>query len=120
MASIEKSPETEAVDFSSLEEEITATPPPLPVRAAPSVNSEPLTNHVEHREGVSRVGALFAEAVVRDYEATAKEIEAMGSELIYAAKRCEAMAADVHNVIAFVRDTAAAYREHGKNIFERI
>jgi len=120
MASIEKSPETEAVDFSSLEEEITATPPPLPVRAAPFVNSEPLPDYVEHREGVTRVGALSAEAVVRDYEATAKEIEAMGAELIDAAKRCEAMAAEVHGAIAFVRETAAAYREQGKNIFKRI
>jgi hypothetical protein len=30
------------------------------------------------------------------------------------------MAAEVHNAIAFVRDTAAAYREQGKNIFKRI
>jgi hypothetical protein len=86
MASIEKFPRTKALDFSRLEAEITAAPPPLPVRAAPSVNSEPLPDYVEHREGVSRVGALSAEAVVRDYEATAKEIEAMGTELIDAAK----------------------------------
>ena len=120
MASIEKFPRNMALDFSRLEAEITAAPPPLPVRAAPFVNSEPLPDYVEHREGVSRVGPLFAEAVVRDYEAAAKEIEAMGAELIDAAKRCEAMAAEVHSAIAFVRETAAAYREQGKNIFERI
>jgi hypothetical protein len=79
-----------------------------------------LPDYVEHREGVSRVGALSAEAVVRDYEAAAKEIEAMGAELVGAAKKCEAMTADVHNAIAFMRDTAAAYREEAKKIFKRI
>jgi hypothetical protein len=57
------------------------------------------------------------EEVIRDYESAAKEIEAMGAELISAAKQCEAMTADVHNAI---RDTAEAYRREGKKIFERI
>ena len=65
---------------------------------------------------VSRVG-VTAEAVMRDYESAAKEIEAMGAELISAAKKWEAMTADVQNAI---RDTAAAYRQEGKKIFERI
>jgi len=76
--------------------------------------------YVEHREGVSRAGALSAEAVVRDYEAAAKEIEAMGAELMSAAKKCEAMTAEVHKAIAFMRDSAAAYREEAKKIFKRI
>ena len=66
------------------------------------------------------MGALTAEAVVRDYEAAAKEIEAMGAELVNAAKQCEAMTADVHTAIAFMRDTAASYREEAKKIFKRI
>jgi hypothetical protein len=79
-----------------------------------------MPDYVEHEEGVTRVGALTAEAVVRDYETAAKEIEAMGAELINAAKRCEAMTAEVHNAIAFVRDTATSYREEAKKIFKRI
>jgi hypothetical protein len=79
-----------------------------------------LPDYVEHQEGVPRVGALSAEAVVRDYEAAAKEIESMGAELIDAAKRCEAMTAEVHTAIAYMRDTAAAYREDAKKIFKRI
>ena len=79
-----------------------------------------MPDYVEHQEGVSRVGALSAEAVVRDYEAAAKEIESMGAELIDAAKRCEAMTAEVHNAIAYMRDTASAYREEAKKIFKRI
>ena len=79
-----------------------------------------LPDYVEHQEGVSRVGALSAEAVVRDYEVAAKEIEAMGAELIEAAKRCETMTAGVHTAIAYMRETAAVYREEAKKLFKRI
>jgi hypothetical protein len=120
MANIEKFPRTKTLDLAKLEADVTAALPALPIRGAPLVHAEPLPDYVEHREGVSRVGALTAEAVVRDYEAAAKEIEAMGAELISAAKKCEAMTADVHNAIAFMRDTAAAYREEAKKIFKRI
>ena len=107
------------VDLDRLEEDV-ASISPLPLRRAPSVQSEPMPDYVEHQEGVSRVGALSAEAVVRDFEAAAKEIEAMGAELISAAKKCEAMTAEVHTAIAFMRDTAATYREEAKKIFKRI
>ena len=122
MANVEKFPRTKVLDMAKLEADVTAVLPALPVRAAPPppVPPEPLPNYVEHREGVSRVGQLTAEAVVRDYEAAAKEIEAMGAELISAAKKCEAMTADVHTAIAFMRDTAASYREEAKKIFKRI
>ena len=120
MANIETFPRAKALDLARLEADVKAAIPALPIRAAPSVHSEPLPDYVEHREGVTRVGALTAEAVVRDYEAAAKEIEAMGAELVSAAKKCEAMTADVHNAIAFMRDTAAAYREEAKKIFKRI
>jgi hypothetical protein len=120
MTNIEKFPRTKALDLAKLEADVTAALPALPTRATPSVPSEPLPDYVEHREGVSRVGQLSAEAVVRDYEAAAKEIESMGAELINAAKRCEAMTAEVHTAIAFMRDTAASYREEAKKIFKRI
>jgi hypothetical protein len=123
MANIEKFPRTKLdltkLDLAKLEADVSAALPPLPARAA-TAPPEPLPDYVEHREGVSRVGQLTAEAVVRDYEAAAKEIEAMGSELINAAKKCEAMTAEVHTAIAFMRDTAASYREEAKKIFKRI
>jgi|SRR6185312_5210984 hypothetical protein len=120
MANIEKFPRGKAVDLARLEADVTAALPPLPGRTFPSALPEPLPDYVEHRDGVSRVGQLTAEAVVRDYEAAAKEIEAMGTELISAAKKCEAMTAEVHTTIAFMRDTAASYREEAKRIFKRI
>ena len=111
------------LDLAKLEADVAAAIPAralTPINGAPTVQSDPMPDYVEHQNGVPRVGALSAEAVVRDYESAAKEIEAMGAELISAAKKCEAMTAEVHNAIAFMRDTAASYREEAKRIFKRI
>ena len=85
-----------------------------------SLASIALPDYVEYQPGVSRAGALSAEAVVRDYETAVREIESMGAELIDAAKKCEAMTTEVHDAIALMRDTAAAYREEAKKVFKRI
>ena len=114
MPNVEQLRKTPTVNLGQLEEDIKS------VRAGSSLASIALPDYVEHQEGVTRVGALSAEAVVRDYESAAKEIEAMGAELIDAAKKCEAMTAQVHNAIAYVRDTASAYREEAKKIFKQI
>src|SRR4029077_3514795 len=115
MASIERLQRTAPLDLARLEKDVIASLPVI--RGIPP---DPMPDYVEHQEGVTRVGALTAEAVVRDYEAAAREIEAMGAELIGAAKKCEAMTAEVHNAIAFMRDTAASYREEAKKIFKHI
>jgi hypothetical protein len=60
---------------------------------------------------------VTTETVMRDYESAAKEVEALGAELIGAAKRWEAMTADLCNTI---RDTAEAYRREGEKISGRI
>ena len=125
MASIEKFPRTKALDLAKLEADVAEALPgstsSLPsIKGLPSVQSESMPDYVEHQDGVPRVGALSAEAVVRDYEAAAREIEAMGAELISAAQKCEAMTAEVHNAISYMRDTAATYREEAKKIFKRI
>ena len=115
MAIIEHIHRAAPLDLAKLEKDVVASFPPIRVAA-----SGPMPDYVEHQEGVTRVGALTAEAVVRDYEAAAKEIEAMGAELISAAQKCEAMTAEVHSAIAFMRDTAVSYREEAKKIFKRI
>jgi hypothetical protein len=114
MGSIEQLRKSTDVNLAQLEADISGA------RSGGSLPSVALPDYVEHQEGVSRVGALSAEAVVRDYEAAAKEIESMGAELIDAAKKCEAMTAEVHDAIAYMRETAAAYREEAKKIFKRI
>ena len=115
MGSIEQLRNGAEVNLTQFEKDITTT-----VRSASLLATVALPDYVEHQDGVPRVGVLSAEAVVRDYEAAAKEIESMGVELIDAAKKCEAMTADVHDAIAYMRDTAAAYREDAKKFFKRI
>ena len=114
MGNIEHLRKSTEVSLAQLEADITG------VRSGGSLASIALPDYVKHQQGVSRAGALSAEAVVRDYETAAREIESMGAELIDAAKKCEAMTTEVHDAIAFMRDTAAAYREEAKKIFKRI
>jgi hypothetical protein len=80
----------------------------------------PMPDYVEHREGVNQVGKLSAEAVVREYDAAVKEIEALGAELIEAARKCEAMVASVHDTVSEIKELAANYREEGKRYFLQI
>src|SRR5439155_2496195 len=99
-------------------------------RALPSVHIVPKDDHplpkgpmpdyVEHKEGVNQVGKLSAEAVVREYDAAVKEIEALGAELIEAAKKCEATVAGVHATVNEIKELAASYREEGKRYFLQI
>lgn len=90
--------------------------------APPSVRAPTLSipDYVEHREGATEIGKLTAEAVVREYESAAKEIEAMGAELIERVKQCEAMTRDALAVTAEMKETAMRYREEAKRIFLQI
>ena len=80
----------------------------------------PMPDYVEHKQGVNQVGKLSAEAVVREYDAAVKEIEALGAELAEAAKKCEAMVAGVHAMVNEIKELAANYREEGKRYFLQI
>src|SRR5215813_10266436 len=44
----------------------------------PRTPAPPVPEYVSHREGATEIGKLSAEAIVQEYEAAAKEIEAMG------------------------------------------
>jgi len=96
-------------------------------RKLPSIHSNhhplpkgPMPDYVEHKEGVNQVGKLSAEAVVREYDAAVKEIEALGAELTEAAKKCEATVAGVHAMVSEIKELAASYREEGKRYFLQI
>jgi hypothetical protein len=80
----------------------------------------PMPDYVEHKEGVNQVGKLSAEAVIREYDAAVKEIEALGVELAEAAKKCEAMVAGVYSMVNEIKELAANYREEGKRYFLQI
>jgi hypothetical protein len=79
-----------------------------------------MPDYVEHRDGATEIGKLSAEAVVREYEATAKEIESMGTELLDRVKQCEAMTRDALAVTDELKEVAARYREEAKRVFEHI
>jgi hypothetical protein len=85
--------------------------------APPANRMVPLPDYVTHRDGVSEIGKLSAEAVIREYEAAAREIEAMGQET---AKRCEAITASVAGMLEDVKTTAAHFRKEAQRIFNDI
>ena len=76
-----------------------------------------LPEYVTHLDGVTEIGKLSAEAVIREYEAAAREIEAMGQET---ARRCEAITASVAAMVEDVKATAAHFRKEAKRIFDDI
>jgi methyl-accepting chemotaxis protein len=80
----------------------------------------PMPDYVQHSDVASEIGRLSAEAVVREYELAAKDIEAMGDELKALAKRCEDMTASAMRQISEIKDVANRYREEGKRIFDQI
>src|SRR5258705_8131092 len=121
---------TRVVGGTDLEQEIEAEfrnrPPvrePRPVNFGPPRVGAPalaMPDYVEHRDGATEIGKLSAEAVVREYEAAAKDIEAMGAELIERVKQCEAMTRDAFAVTEELKETAERYREEAKRVFLQI
>jgi hypothetical protein len=85
--------------------------------APPAKRAVALPEYVAHLDGVTEMGKLSAEAVVREYEAAAKEIEAVGQEI---ASRHEAITASVASMLEDVRTTAAHFRKEAKRIFNDI
>jgi hypothetical protein len=90
--------------------------------APPSVRAPDLgmPDYVEHSDGATEIGKLSAEAVVREYEAAAKDIEALGVELIEQARQCEAMTREALAVTEELKETAARYRAEAKRVFVQI
>jgi hypothetical protein len=88
-----------------------------PTVAAPGLA---MPDYVSHREGATEIGRLSAEAVVREYEATAKEIESMGGEVIERVKECETLTRNALAVIEELNEIAARYREEAKRVFDHI
>ena len=79
-----------------------------------------MPDYVEHRDGATEIGKLSAEAVVREYEAAAKDIEALGVELVEHVKQCEAMTREALAVTDELKETAQRYREEAKRVFHQI
>ena len=107
-----------------IEAEVRNRPPahePRPF-APPKVGSPAIAmpDYVEHRDGATEIGKLSAEGVVREYEAAAKEIEAMGVELTELVKQCETTTRDALAVTQELKETAERFREEAKRVFFQI
>jgi hypothetical protein len=117
MAQSTKPPIFDAVDLErEIEEEFRKLPQDRESQpsdfAPPSVRAPDLAlpDYVEHRDGATEIGKLSAEAVVREYEAAAKDIEA----------QCEAMSRQTLVVIDELKETAERYRQEAKRVFLQI
>ena len=80
----------------------------------------PVPEYVVHRDDVSEIGKLSAEAIVKEYEATAKEIEAMGQTMNEMVQRCEQLTASASSMLKDIKATATRYRKEGKRMFDEI
>ena len=87
----------------------------------PQTASAPrVPDYVSHREDVTEIGKLSAEAIVKEYEETAKEIETMGNVVREMVQRCDALTSSASDMLADIRATAARYRKEGKRMFTEI
>ena len=115
MANIEREIQHEVRSRPTLNEPRTANAVP-PMVHAPATMPE----YVEHRDGATEIGKLSAEAVVREYEAAAKEIESVGAELVERVKHCETMMGEALAVTDELREVAKRYRKEAKRVFDQI
>ena len=127
MAQSTKPPIFDVIDIErEIEEEFRKQPSgreSQPTDFAPPAVSAPdssMPDYVEHRDGATEIGKLSAEAVVREYEAAAKDIEALGLELVENVKHCEAMNRESLVVIEELKETAERYRKEARRVFLQI
>ncbi|HTC98707.1 MAG TPA: hypothetical protein VK734_13330 [Bradyrhizobium sp.] len=90
------------------------------VETAPRPAKPPLPDYVSHRDDVSEIGKLSAEAIAREYEVTAKEIEAMGEVVRDMVQRCEQLTTSASSMLKDIKATATNYRQEAKRIFNEI
>jgi len=91
-----------------------------PIEHAPHTPTPPVPDYVHHREGVPEIGKLAAEAIVKEYEAAAKEIEAMGESVNEMMQRCEQLATSASATLRDIKTTAMRYRKEGERMFNEI
>jgi hypothetical protein len=99
---LQKQPHIQAVDYS-------------PRTAAPAVPA-----YVSHRDDATEIGKLSAEAIIKEYEETAKEIEGIGEVVKDMVKRCEELAGSASTMLKDIKATAERYRKEGKRMFQEI
>ena len=122
MDEMERQIEAEVENLPSIHGELPITYAPRNVRS-PSLSMSDATtipDYVEHTDGATEIGKLSAEAIVREYEAAAKDIEAMGVEMIERVKHCETMTRNALAVTEEMKDTARAAAVHSGRAPQRM
>jgi signal transduction protein with GAF and PtsI domain len=112
-------------DVSRLEEEVRDVvlqkqPHVQAVDYAPKTVASSVPEYVSHGEGVTEIGKLSAEAIVKEYEETAKEIEAIGEVVKDMVQRCEQLSTSATAMLKDIKTTAQRYRKEGKRMFNEI
>jgi signal transduction protein with GAF and PtsI domain len=111
-------------DVSRLEEEVREAaqqqPPHIQALERAPRLAPPVPDYVSHRDDTSEIGKLSAEAIVKEYEETAKEIEAMGEVVKEMVQRCEQLTSSASAMLKDIKATAARYRKEGKRMFTEI
>jgi len=112
-------------DVSRLEDDVRdlAQQKPPHVQAVehpPRTAAPPVPEYVNHRDDATEIGKLSAEAVIKEYEETAKEIEAVGEVVKDMVQRCDQLTASASSMLKDIRATAALYRKEGKRMFQEI
>jgi hypothetical protein len=103
---LQKQPQVQAIDYA-------------PRNAAPAA-APTVPDYVSHAVGVTEIGKLSAEAVVKEYEETAKEIEAIGEVVKEMVQRCEQLTTSATAMLKDIKTTAQRYRKEGKRMFNEI
>jgi hypothetical protein len=113
-----------AFDVARLEDEVREAVGQRPhiqaVEYTPRTPPPRVPEYVSHRDDVTEIGKLSAEAIVKEYEETAKEIEAMGGVVKEMVQRCEQLTGSASAMLKDINTTAARYRKEGKRIFNEI
>jgi predicted nucleic acid-binding Zn-ribbon protein len=80
----------------------------------------PVPAYVSHRDDATEIGKLSAEAIIKEYEETAKEIEGIGEVVKDMVRRCEELAGSASAMLKDIKATAERYRKEGKRMFQEI
>lgn len=103
-----------------IREAVQQRPPHIQAVEPPRTPTPPVPEYVSHQEDVTEIGKLSAEAIVKEYEVTAKEIEAMGEVVRDMVQRCEQLTTSASSMFKDIKTMAMQYRKAGKRIFNEI
>jgi hypothetical protein len=87
---------------------------------APRTVAPPVPEYVSHRDDATEIGKLSAEAIIKEYEETAKEIEGIGEVVKDMVQRCEQLTGSASIMLKDIKATAERYRKEGKRMFQEI